>query len=120
GRSASADRRSLGGGWLAGSQRNLVERANDGMSVLRRDGIAGALGQAGLHACRARRIELADNIGNEQSVLGCRIDSGRNAPVALRLSLRTNGGVEVPSQESREIAGRGMSEQQLLRQHAAG
>src|SRR5262249_32552080 len=100
--------------------RDFVKTVNRVVAVTRRDGsIAWPDHQPHLHACSERRIQLLDRIREKEE--GLNADSHRrgDSTVALRVELRADTRVEIPSQQAVEVAGIRVTKEELLRQHAA-
>src|SRR5262245_27139667 len=103
-------------GWT----RDFVKTANRVVAVIRRDGsIAWSSHKPHLHARRESRIQLLDRVRQEEEGLNADSHGRGNSTVALRIDLRTDTGVEIPSQQAVEVAGTRVTKEELLRQHAA-
>src|SRR5919198_4192097 len=85
----------------------LVEAGDDLVAVsrgLRR--VARPDHERGPHSGGACRVEFGDHIRDEEDLRGRRADRGRNPGVARSFSFRPDAGIEMPSQEAREISRR--------------
>src|SRR5262249_53941503 len=83
------------------------------------DSIAWPDYKAYLHASGVRGGQLFRHVRQKQDLLGRNPDRLRNATIAIGLDLRSSARVEIPLQEDREIARRGVAEEKLLCQDAA-
>src|SRR5690242_10521180 len=107
---------------LSGRSRTQLEKSFHGrMTAFVIHGrVAGASRERRAHSGCARGVQLADDVGHEEYAAGASPNGACDEPVAVRRGLRSSRRIEIPGEKPREIAGRRMAKQQLLRENAPG
>ena len=101
--------------WPASGRENFVESANHRMRGRFGLPVAGPERECGVHVRRSRGIKLGSNIGQEKDLPRRVPESGGDFLVAGEFAFGPGRCVEISFDVGGEIAGRGVSEEKLLR-----